>query len=76
VPVNLDLLWGLEQRIGRAARPGSRRGWVQTYIPYIRGGGIEHVVAVLVQRGSEHHQSLDSFEGAATSESTTATQLG
>ena len=46
----LDLPWvqnGLEQRVGRAARPGSRTGYVQTYIPYIRGGGLEHVVTVL-----------------------------
>jgi hypothetical protein len=79
VLVNLDLPWvptGLEQRVGRAARPGSRRGWVQTYIPYIRGGGIEHVVSVLAQRGAEHHQILDSFEGVNAAESTVATQLG
>src|SRR3954447_16355470 len=36
VIVHLDLPWvqtGLEQRVGRAARPGSRTGYVQTYIP-------------------------------------------
>ena len=27
---------GLEQRVGRAARPGAARGAVQTYIPYIK----------------------------------------
>ena len=52
------------------------RGWVQTYIPYIRGGGIEHVVSVLARRGAEHHQILDSFEGVAAADSTVATQLG
>ncbi len=79
VIVQLDLPWlptGLEQRVGRAARPGSARGWVQTYIPYIKGGGIEHVVSVLSPRGGEHHQVLDSFEGVAANESTVATQLG
>jgi hypothetical protein len=65
-----------EQRVGRAARPGAARGWVQTYIPYIRGGGVEHIVAVLAPRGAEHHQILDSFEGVQASESTIATQLG
>jgi hypothetical protein len=49
---------------------------VQTYIPYIRGGGIEHVVSVLTPRGAEHHLILDSFEGVKASESTIATQLG
>jgi hypothetical protein len=77
--VHLDLPWlttGLEQRVGRAARPGSRTGYVQTYIPYIRGAGIEHVVSVLTPRGAEHHLILDSFEGVSASESTIATQLG
>ena len=49
---------------------------MQTYIPYIKGGGIEHVVSVLSPRGAEHHQILDSFEGVAAAESTIATQLG
>ena len=77
--VHLDIPWlqtGLEQRVGRAARPGSRRGWVQTYIPYIKGGGIEHVVSVLASRSAEHHQILDSFEGVQAADSTVATQLG
>ncbi len=76
---HLDLPWvptGLEQRVGRAARPGSARGWVQTYIPYIRGGGVEHIVSVLSPRGAEHHQILDSFEGVAAHQSTIAGQLG
>jgi hypothetical protein len=76
---HLDLPWlpsGLEQRVGRAARPGAARAHVQTYIPYIRGGGIEHVVSVLASRGAEHHQILDSFEGVHAAESTVATQLG
>ena len=79
VLTHLDLPWvptGLEQRVGRAARPGAAKGWVQTYIPYIRGGGVEHIVAVLSPRGAEHHQLLDSFEGVHASESTIATQLG
>ena len=67
---------GLEQRVGRAARPGAARAHVQTYIPYIRRGGIEHVVSVLASRGAEHHQILDSFEGVHAAESTVATQLG
>src|SRR4051794_4780578 len=77
--VHLDLPWlpsGLEQRVGRAARPGAARGAVQTYIPYIKGAGIEHVVSVLSPRGGEHHQILDSFEGVNATESTIASQLG
>jgi len=79
VIVHLDLPWlpsGLEQRVGRAARPGAARGWVQTYIPYIRGAGVEHIVQVLSPRGAEHHAVLDSFEGVAANQSTIATQLG
>ena len=79
VIVNLDLPWlpsGLEQRVGRAARPGAALGWVQTYIPYIRGGGVEHIVSILSPRGAEHHAVLDSFEGVAANQSTVATQLG
>jgi Helicase conserved C-terminal domain len=41
-----------EHRVGRAARPGAARGWVQTYIPYIRGAGVEHIVQVLSPRGA------------------------
>ena len=77
--VHVDIPWlqtGLEQRVGRAARPGNARGWVQTYIPYIKGGGIEHVVSVLAARAAEHHQILDSFEGVQAADSTVATQLG
>ena len=79
VIVHVDLPWlpsGLEQRVGRAARPGAARGWVQTYIPYIRGAGVEHIVQVLSPRGAEHHAVLDSFEGVAANQSTIATQLG
>jgi hypothetical protein len=79
VLVHLDLPWlpsGLEQRVGRAARPGAARAAVQTYIPYIKGAGIEHVVSVLSPRGGEHHQILDSFEGVKAADSTIATQLG
>jgi hypothetical protein len=67
---------GLEQRVGRAARPGAARGWVDTYIPYIRGGGVEHIVSVLSPRGAEHHQVFDSFDGVLANESTIAGQLG
>ena len=76
---HLDLPWlpaGLEQRVGRAARPGAVRGWVQTYIPYIRDAGIAHIVSILSPRGGEHHQILDSYEGVAAADSTVATQLG
>ena len=79
VLVHLDLPWTqkpLEQRVGRAARPGSKTGYVQTYIPYIRRGGIEHVVSILAERGAEHHQVLDSFEGVRAADSTVANQLG
>jgi hypothetical protein len=77
--VHLDLPWlpsGLEQRVGRAARPGAARAWVQTYIPYIRGAGVEHIVSILSPRGAEHHAVLDSFEGVPANHSTVATQLG
>lgn len=77
--VELDLPWvptGLEQRVGRSARPGNVRGFVQTFIPYIKGGGVEHIVKILSERGGEHHQILDSFEGVAASDSTIARQLG
>ena len=47
-----------------------------TYIPYIKRGGIEHIVSVLAPRAGESHQILDSFEGVRTCESTLATQLG
>ncbi len=76
---HLDLPWlpaGLEQRVGRATRPGAVRGWVQTYIPYIRDAGIAHIVSILAPRGGEHHQVLDSYEGVAAADSTVATQLG
>jgi superfamily II DNA or RNA helicase len=76
--VELDLPWvptGLEQRVGRAARPGNTRGFVQTYIPYIKSGGVEHIVKVLSERGGEHHQILDSYEGLPAGESTIAGQL-
>jgi Helicase conserved C-terminal domain len=70
---HLDLPWvpsGLEQRVGSA------RGWVQTYIPYIRGAGVEHIVSILAPRGAEHHAILDSFEGTPSCESTLASQFG
>ena len=68
------------ERPGAAGRPrrpaGPRHASVQTYIPYIRGAGLEHVVSVLAPRGGEHHQILDSFEGVAAERVTIATQLG
>ena len=76
---HLDLPWlpaGLEQRVGRAARPGAARTSVQTYIPYIRDAGIAHIVSILSPRGGEHHQILDSYEGVSAADSTIATQLG
>jgi hypothetical protein len=79
VIVNLDLPWtpdGLEQRVGRAARPGARGNAVHTFIPYVRGGGVEHIVSVLAPRGAEHHAILDSFDGVPANESTIASQLG
>ena len=48
---------------------------MQTYIPYIKGGGVEHIVKVLSGRGGEHHQILDSYEGLTAGESTIAGQL-
>ena len=48
---------------------------MQTFIPYIKGGGVEHIVKVLSERGGEHHQILDSYEGLPASESTVAGQL-
>jgi len=77
--VHYDLPWvqiGLEQRVGRAGRMGSLHSEVQTAIPYIKGGGIEHIVSVLADRSVEHYQLLDSYEGVAASASTVATQLG
>lgn len=77
--MHLDLPWvqdRLEQRVGRAGRLGSVKESVQTWIPYVIGGGIEHVVGILAPRGAEHHQLLDSFEGVDAAESTIATQLG
>ncbi|MGH2969922.1 MAG: hypothetical protein ACRDK0_12790, partial [Solirubrobacteraceae bacterium] len=65
-----------EQRVGRAARPGAASAQIATYIPYIKGAGLEHVVSVLSPRAGEHHQLLDSFEGVPANQSTIATQLG
>ena len=67
---------GSSSASGAPPGPGRARGWVQTYIPYIRGAGVEHVVSILAPRGAEHHAILDSFEGVTANESTIATQLG
>jgi len=58
---HIDLPWTPDRpgkRVGRAARPGARRSSVQSYLPYIRGAAIGHVVSVLAPRGGEHHQML------------------
>ena len=76
VIVRVDLRWlpsGLEQRVGRAARPGGRTRLGADLHPYIRGAGIEHIVSILSPGGAEHHAVLDSFEGVAASQSTVAT---
>jgi hypothetical protein len=77
--VHYDLPWldvDLEQRVGRAVRAGSKHAYVSSYIPYIRGGGIEHVVSMLAPRGAEGHNLLDGFEGVSASKSVVAGQLG
>ncbi len=76
---HLDLPWlpaGSSSVSARAARPGAVRDRMQTYVPYIRDAGAAHIVSMLSPHGGEHHQVLDSYEGAAASDSTVATQLG
>lgn len=76
--VHYDMPWTptpLEQRAGRVDRPGSQHEFVSTTIPYIKGGGIEHVISILAGRGAENHQVLDSFEGVKAAESSLANQL-
>lgn len=77
--VHYDLPWldvDLEQRVGRAVRVGSKHSYVSSYIPYIIGAGIEHVVTMLAPRGAEGHNLLDGFEGVSASQSVIAGQLG
>ena len=60
----------------RPRRPPRRRhGEIATYIPYIKGAGLEHVVSVLAPRAGEHHQLLDAFDGIPASQSSVAAQL-
>lgn len=76
--VHLDLPWTegqLQQRIGRAVRPGSLHDRVYTATPYLKGGGIPHVVGILAPRAAAHHQLLDSYDGIRAEDSALATQL-
>ncbi len=77
--LHYDLPWldvDLEQRVGRAVRAGSKHSYVSSYIPYIKGAGIEHVVSMLAPRGAEGHNLLDGFEGVTAKQSVVAGQLG
>ncbi len=67
---------GIEQRVGRVDRIGSPHASVWTSIPYIVGGGTEHMVKIVAPRGGENHQILDAPEGVSAEESTIAKQLG
>ena len=67
---------GIEQRVGRVDRIGSPHASVWTSIPYIVGGGTEHMVKIVAPRGGENHQILDAPEGVGAEESTIAKQLG
>jgi len=76
--VHLDMPWvprDLEQRVGRAARIGNTAKEVHSMIPYIKGGGIEHVIKVLAPRAAEQHQLLDGFEGMSPEQATLSSQL-
>ena len=66
----------LEQRAGRIDRIGSPHASVWTSIPYIVGGGTEHMVKIAAPRGGANHQILDAPEGVDAEESTIAKQLG
>jgi superfamily II DNA/RNA helicase len=77
--IMLDQSWvpgGIEQRVGRAVRPGSPHAAVATMQPYIRGGGVEYVTQVVAPRAGETHLLLDSYEGLAADQSVLALQLG
>jgi hypothetical protein len=67
---------GLEQRVGRSERIGSPHDSIWTVIPYIVGGGTEHMVKLVAPRGGINHQILDAPEGVSAEESTIAKQLG
>ena len=66
----------IEQRTGRIQRIGSPHATVWTSIPYIVGGGTEHMVKIVAPRGGESHQILDAPEGVSAQESTIAMMLG
>ena len=66
----------IEQRVGRLERYGSPHESVWTSIPYVIGGGVEHMVKLVATRGGESHQILDAPEGVRAEESTLAKQLG
>jgi superfamily II DNA or RNA helicase len=66
---------GIEQRVGRAERIGSPHASVWTSMPYITGGGTEHMIRIAAPRGGENHQILDAPEGVSAEESTIAKQL-
>ncbi len=73
-------------RITRSTRSSERKRFsvcepvfnasVWTSIPYIVGGGTEHMVKIVAPRGGENHQILDAPEGVGAEESTIAKQLG
>jgi hypothetical protein len=67
---------GLEQRVGRAERIGCPHAAIWTSIPYIIGGGTEHMVRIVAPRGGINHQILDAPEGVDAQDSTIAKQLG
>jgi len=76
---NLDFPYtppALEQRLGRAARPGATSPVIDVINPYIKGGAMEHVVSILAPRGAESHHLLDGFEGMRPADSAVASQLG
>jgi len=76
---NLDFPYtppALEQRLGRAARPGATSPVIDVINPYIKGGAMEHVVSILAPRGAESHHLLDGFEGLRPADSAVASQLG
>ena len=67
---------GIEQRVGRSERIGSPHAAVWTSIPYVVGGGTEHMVKIVAPRGGINHQILDAPEGVEAEDSTIAKQLG
>jgi Helicase conserved C-terminal domain len=66
----------IEQRVGRLERYGSPHEAVWTSIPYVIGGGVEHMVKLAAARGAESHLILEAPAGIRAEESTIAKQLG